>query len=350
MTGMRRLASFAVAALVFGVTPALAEGSAESKRAFEDGRKSAEAHDYPKAIEAFERSVALDPSIGGNFNLAFCYEQVKRPDDALSAYRRAAAIAQKANDARLKDVSGAIKRLLDANEWIALRTPPEVAAAPGLQVELDGKPVPKTELNGEVIRPAAPAGHTVKVTATGRSDAATASVASHATFVVALGPALEAAPPPAPGATAAPAPGGTPPMAGRDAASSGGWGWQKWTGVGLASAGVVSAAVGVVLFVKYRADGDALQREADDRCRDGACRGAGRPTADAFFHRAEDLDADATRNSIITFGLGGALAVGGAILFLTAPSSSAPPPSSAARLQLIPHVGVANGLSAVGSF
>lgn len=232
--------------------------------------------------------------------------------------------SQRTNDARLKDVDAAIKKLLDANEWVTLRTSPDVAAAPGLQVELDGKAVPKTELNAEVIRPSTAGGHTVKVTAIGRGDASTPGVASRASFTVVMGPTIDAAPPP------------------------GRWGWQKWSGVGLVGAGVVAAAVGVVGSVKYRSDVAALQSKADITCKDKACAGpAGEPAADQLRRRAQDLDSDAIRDGLITYGLAGALVVGGAVLFFTAPSSS----SSAARLQVVPRVGAQeSGLSVAGTF
>ena len=73
----------------------------------------------------------------------------------------------------------------------------------------------------------------------------------------------------------------------------------------------------------------------------------GEPTADALRRRAERFDSDALRDGLITYGLAGALVVGGAVLFFTAPSST----SSAARLQVVPRVGEQeNGLSLVGTF
>lgn len=342
------LVTFAAVALVLGLTtPAWAEPSPDSKKAFEEGRKLAEVHDYPRAIDAFERSAALDPSIGANFNLAFCYEQVKRPDDALGAYHRAQSLALKTNDARLKDVNAAIKKLLDTNEWVALKTPPDVAGAPGLQVELDGKLVPRANLDGEVIRGPAPGGHTVKVSANGHADATTPGLANRSSFTIALGPAIDAAAPGPPGpAPLAPLVNLTPPP--RE--PEGGWGWQKWTGVGLVGAGAVSAAIGVVLFVNYRSNGDKLQADATAMCANRACRGANNPRAEALKSQATDLDHAQVRNGIITYGLAGALAVGGAVLFFTAPSSSSTSTSSA-RVQVIPRVGVEeNGLSVVGTF
>ncbi|CAN5922052.1 hypothetical protein BH11MYX4_BH11MYX4_52190 [soil metagenome] len=236
-------------------------------------------------------------------------------------------------------MNDAVKKLLETHDHVVLRTSPEIGATPGLQVEVDSLAVPKTELNGEVFR--AGALHTVKVVASGRAELVT-RVTNRTTFTVVLGPSSSGAG----SEPAGPAPADPAPVT-RD----GGWGWQKWTGVGMAGAGVVSTAMGIVLVVKYRSDGADLQKEADAACADGKCPGASNPTAQRFRDRASELDSDAVRNNLITFGLGGALLVGGAVLFFTAPSTSLTAPSSGARVRVLPHVGSRDtGLAVVGTF
>jgi Tetratricopeptide repeat len=322
--GLALLTLSGVLAMALAGTPAAAQTpSAEGKKAFDEGRKLADEHAYAGAIAAFERSLAIEPSIGASFNLAYCYEQTGRFADALASYRRALTLAQQKKDPRLADVNEAIRKLLEAHDHVVLKTPPDVAAAAGFALEVDGVAVPKADANGEVFRGGAE--HTVRATATGREPSIT-KVPSRALVTVALGPVAVAAPPrPEPPAPAA--------------ASGGGWGAQRWAGVGLASAGLVSAGIGIVLGLKWSSDGEDLQKRLSARCANRQCPGGfDAEPGKTFKAEAEELDRDITRNSIITYGLAAALVAGGAVVFFTAPSA-APSSSTSARVRLVPQLG-----------
>jgi len=334
MIGMRAgLTLLTLGALLAIAAPAWAD-STDAVKAFEEGRKLRDERLFDSAAKAFERSLAAEESIGVHFNLGYCYDQLSRPYDALAAYRRAATLARERSDPRLGDANSAIQKLLESHDHVVLATPADVKRARGLEVEVDRHAVPEGRLNGEVFSPGSV--HTVTVSAEGHQRVR-ATLKNGERFTVVLG---------------APSPSGAEPSAASP------WGWQKWTGLGLVGAGVVTAGVGLVVALGYYSDQDQLKRELAAFCQTQQCltpKPDERPTpeAQAFFTRAEDLDSAAVTRNAIVFGAAGALVVGGAILFLTAPSSSESetPPTRMARVRVLPHVGPRDsGLSVVGTF
>ena len=311
-------------ALLAVAAPARADTS-EAVKAFDEGRKLRDERLFDLAAKAFERSLALEKSIGAHFNLGFCYDQLSRPYDALAAYRSAANLARERNDPRLGDANSAIQKLLESHDHVVLVTPAEVMKVPGLHVEVDKHPVPEDRLNGELF--SAGTLHTVTVDAAGHARARSSpNLKNGERFTVVLGPTRVE-----PGAP---------------------WGWQKWTGVGLVGAGVVTASVGLFLALDYYSEQKQLQSDLTAFCNaqpNGKC-GPGSAGVATYFKRAEDLDSTSVTRNVIVFGAAGALVVGGAVLFFTAPSP-AKEKAPAATVRVLPHVGERDtGLSLIGTF
>jgi hypothetical protein len=341
---MRRcLAVLLLGASLASAAPARADNP-EAVKAFEEGRKLRDQKDYEKAAAAFERSLAAEASIGANYNVAFSYEQLGRIRDALDAYRRAARMAKDKGDPREKEATEALTKLLETHSYITLIVPDDVDKAAGVRIVVDGEPVPQKQVKGEVFR-AGPQ-HEVVVSAPGRKDRRS-SVANKQAVTIALGDLHDA---PSSGAPPAPAP---------SEPTSGGWGWQKWTGAGMVAGGVVSLAVTGVLFFPYLAERLSLDSEIGDKCPSGTCpSGTEKASSQDLARRnnANIQDADDKRPAMIITGvLGGLLVGGGVYLLATAPTSGTteqgPPPPSALRVRVVPRIGTRdNGLSVVGTF
>src|SRR5258706_1429797 len=67
---------------------------------FKQGKKLMAEKKYADACQAFEDSFKLDPGIGGELNVAKCYEEWGKLGRAFKAYSQAAKMAKDANDPR----------------------------------------------------------------------------------------------------------------------------------------------------------------------------------------------------------------------------------------------------------
>jgi hypothetical protein len=135
---------------------------------------------------------------------------------------------------------------------------------------------------------------------------------------------------PAPQAPAESAPPSTPPAGGE--VSAHGMGTQKILGLVAGGAGVAGLAVGSIFGVMTLSE--ASQQGTDCASATSCAR---------YSQAASDHSTGVTDRTISTVGFvaGGALLVGGAVLFFTAPHASEP--SAAARMLLVPGVGPGGG-------
>jgi hypothetical protein len=228
----------------------------------------------------------------------------------------------------------------------------EVKSAPGLAIIVDDVPVPDTQLNGEVFRPTAT--HEIVVRATGRKDVRLIAVPNRQAVVTTLGMVVADATPPPP-----------PPLE----TSSGGWGWQKWTGVGMMAVGAGGIAYSVISFLGYKSDESSLSDTRRTNAKD--CTGtplhvdscmndlAGtrvRAANDAIAaYDAKERSATSAEPIWIIAGSAGVVLIGaGVVLFATAPSRTnelPPPAAGATHWQVVPRVGLHDsGLGVVGTF
>lgn len=337
---MRRvLVLLALATALSSATTAHAQ-SPEAAKAFEEGRRLRDQKDYPKAIAAFERSVAASPSIGAYYNLGVCHEAVGDLREAFDAYKTARDLARGKPDERdrEKDIGESIAKLLDSHNHLVLVVGEELRRTEGFRVAVDGAEVPPRQYGGPVFR--APLLHDVVVTARGRRELRQ-KVRNKDTFTASLGEPEATGLPPSP-----PFP---LPDTGGAGDGGGGWGWQHWTGLGLAAAGVGSAVVGVVFTAGYYSEQDRLVTEAEQTC---VVRGEKRTCGEGYQRKIDDNTSSFAVKQGVAYGLGAVLIGAGIVLFVTAPSaSSSKEQPAAARVRLAPRLGPsATGLDLVGSF
>jgi serine/threonine-protein kinase len=325
--------SAGLVALCVSLSVAAAEHSASDKAAaevlFEEGRKLVLAGDYKKAAEKFEASQRLDAGVGTLLYLADAYEKAGRPASAWTTFREAAATARARGQNEREAMARGRAAALEPKLPHLTLSVADGANVPGLRV-LRNKDEVKPEALGIPV-PTDPGTYRIVVSAPGKKPwraevtLSTASGTEELTI-----PELEDAPSGAnegdghPGSGAAGAP-----YAGKT---------QRILGLTTACLGVVGLGVGGVFLAQ------ALTKDAsaDEHCDGGLCRDT----------VGVDLSKDAKRAADIAgvaFAAGGALALGGVVIFLLAPSDSASPAESAVRVTPILAPGAA-GVTVGGRF
>jgi tetratricopeptide (TPR) repeat protein len=167
------------------VTAYAQSAPSEADRLFEDGRKLMAAKQPAAACTKFEASIKLDPSAAGTMlNLGLCYEQTNRPHSALVWFRRAQARASETNlpsqEQAAKDHTRALATIVPV-VTLTFTVPPPT----GVQVTLDGVPVPATDWAHVEVDPGS---HAIEVTAPGHQPLdQTVEVAAHGTQPVTIG-------------------------------------------------------------------------------------------------------------------------------------------------------------------
>ncbi|MBX3185587.1 MAG: tetratricopeptide repeat protein [Labilithrix sp.] len=353
----RRLLRVAFAAALVTLAPAVhatPESEARATKLFDEAKKERDAGHYERALTLFKQSADADPSFGAYFNQGICHEQLGKEQparlyDAVDAYKKAHDFAAAKGDARVSDARDAIAKLHDTHDYVILQVTPEVESAAGLRVDVDGDFVPARRYNGEVWLKSA-ADHEIVIAAKGRRDRRL-TAKNRTTVAVVLGePALEpspASPPPSPPET-----------------SGGGWGWQKWTGLGVGTTGLVVFGVGVVNALWYLGYGS--DKEDLDQKRQGCVVRSGRvdcsrapdPVAARAAAAAYDENEQKAKDRAVptvVLGAVGAVMIGfGAYLFFSAPSNEEKTTTAKAdglKVRLVPQLSPReNGLSVVGTF
>ncbi len=303
-------------ALLSAGAPARAETSAEqAERLFREATALIAAKRYDAACEKLAESGKLDPAVGTFYNLGSCLEHEKRFASAKQAYDRAAQLAREQNNAqgaaRAVDKSARVAaRVAKLTLVVARDVASPSASIDGAAVALSDSPF---ELD--------PGPHRVKVTASGRGafektvDLGEAdAVTVEATFGPAKAPGKDPVTPPPPPAKA-----------------SGSWSTLRIVGLGVAGAGALGLGAGGFFGLRASSELD------NSGCRDGRfC-----PNQESATKLS---DAKTSANlSTIFFVAGGALLVGGVVLFVLAPDEKGSAASATAR-----RVGVAPSLGAGG--
>lgn len=305
---------------------------------FEQARTLMEAKRYDEACTKFEQSQRIDPAIGTLLYLADCYERSGRLASAWATFREGASVARAAGQAE-RAAAGEKRADLLAARLSKLVI--EVAASnrdiPGFVVTRRGAPVDPGVFGVEV--PVDSGAHEILARAPGYQDfTATVKVGESAARERLSIPPLErseqvAAPPPPPvPAPPVVAPPVVPPPPADSGASDGSG--QRTAGLVIGGLGVVGVGVGA--FFGLRAIGK--NDDAKALCpRGNVCDDP----------RGVDLTDDAKGAALVSniaFGVGAAAVIGGAVLYLTAPSSPA-------AVRLYPAVSTrAGGLSLGGRF
>jgi serine/threonine-protein kinase len=264
---------------------------------------------YAEACPKFVESQRLDPTAGTLLNIGKCYERIGKTASSWGAYKEAQMVAHGAGDTAREAGAARLAAALEPQlARLVIVVPPE-ARAPGVEVKRDGALVGEGQWGSPL--PVDPGEHVVEVTAPGKQPwRATPRVgAGPGTTTVAI-PALAAS---APGpVAAAPAPY---------------WNGQRVAGVAVGSAGVagliVGAALGAVALSDDRSSKLSCSPSNPDLC-----------TTAGASQRSQAIGLG--NGSTAAFAAGGALLVGGIVVFATAHTAKGP---QAAVIELVPGVG-----------
>lgn len=320
--------SVAVLGMATAVTPARAQDAqtqATGRALFNEGVALFNKGDFEAACPKLEASLKQYAGLGTRGKLAECYEKQGRLASAWQAYRDVAQLAARSGDPTREQVAAERAKSLEPKiSYVTLVLPPSHEVS-GLVVKRGGREIERAKLGS--AEPVDSGNITVEASAPGRKPfkgQVTAMqgqavrfeiplLALEATAAAALalssGPTAKeskatATPPSplAPPSDYAPSLRGDPPS------------WQRPVGVVLIVAGIAGVGVGGAFGLSARSKYDD-SFEAGGGCDRAtlACNASGQRNVD-------DARSQALLSTIL-FGAGGALAVTGIIVYLTAPSA-----------------------------
>jgi hypothetical protein len=128
---------------------------------FKQGKKLMADKRYSEACQAFEESFKLDPGIGGELNVARCYEEWGKLKRAYRAYQQADQMAKDANDARESKIAELIVKIEPQVPRLTIKLPAGATPAK-LTVQVDGEDLEATALGK--ARRVDPGPHTIEWT------------------------------------------------------------------------------------------------------------------------------------------------------------------------------------------
>lgn len=297
-------------------------GAAAAESLFQEGRKLAESKRYGDACPKFAASYKIAPAIGTLLNLADCYEKNGQLASAWARFHEAIAFAQRLGRAdreqTARDRADKLERRL-----IKLSI---VSASNAIDVKLDGNPIDPAVLGTPI--PVDPGKHTIEASAKGKKPfSATIEVSDKSRSPSIEIPALEDEPKDSKAPKESKDPGVIEPPS----EPTSGWSTQKTLGLITAGAGVLGLGVGGYFGLKTQ----STWKEAQTYCDGLTCDQEGVDLAS---------QAKSTGNlSTIGFVAGGALLLGGAVLFFTAPSGK-----STGRAPRPVRIGIGPGSVVVG--
>jgi len=256
---------------------------------FREGRRLFDAGDYAAACPKLAESQRLDPGGGTLLNLARCHEAEGKLATAWAEYQEARAWARReGRDDRLQIAEQSLASLEPRLPWLVVTVPP-ASDVEGLEVELDGRTLPRSAFG--VPAPVDPGPHRVVVRAPGKEphelEVRVERESERRTITVE--PLADAAPPPpaarsaataggsaAPspaGAEAAPRePAGTPtPAAVTATATAAAPGRRRTAAYAMGAGGLIALGIGSGAGLRAI----HLMSESDERCPDGACTARG---------------------------------------------------------------------------
>ena len=291
---------------------------AMAEQLFEAGRTLTKRGKHAEACPKFEASFALEPALGTQLNLARCYERLGKLASAWGHYREAAGRAKQAGQSQRERAARSFAAALEPRLPRLVIRVPEGSVVAGLEVSRDGTAVSRALFDNEIY--VDPGEHQVSAVAPGRERftvKVTARVGKQAVVEIPVlapdadgtGDAPDAgdAGDAGEGSPFARAPGGV--SAGEPRTADGRR--RRTLGLGLGGGGIAFVAGGVGFALAARSAWDDAFDSGECVREMLVCTPAGQERADAARTRA--LLAD------ILVGTGVALAVTGAVLYLTAP-------------------------------
>jgi hypothetical protein len=312
------VAACAATSLLFA-SPMMARGEDDKSVAlalFEQGRSLIASGEYEKAAVKFEGAAKILHTFGILFNLASCYEKLGRTASAWSTWREAGSVARAArkgdDEARAAEHERALAPTLSQLTVVV----PAAAQLPDLEVARNGAPVPRAAWDTPL--PVDPGEQTVEVRASGHRVRHLAIVVQpngdkKTLTLEPLEPDPSAAPitpaPQGPDTVAAPA--AAPP----DAPKSSSRPVVGWVTAGV-GAGVAIAGVVVWRLGQGKMDDAVSQANGAIASNDRA----------AYQAASDDHSSGEARRTVgfVLLGVGGAAAITGAALALTAPKVREP--------------------------
>ncbi len=332
-----RSAAVALVAFVVGLSAsrtARAGNEAAAEALFAEAKKLVAQKRYAEACPKFAESNRLDRGAGTLIHLADCYEKNKQTASAWATYKEAASAAQALSRKDWETLAN--KRATALEPKLARITVKVPDPVPKIEVSRDGEKL--TQASWGVALPVDTGSHAFEAAAPGyKSFTSSVVIGKDGETKELVVPKLEALPAPPPEPTAStPTPSATPRPTTVDHETGSG---QRTVGLvvaGVGVAGLVAGGITGLMAMGKNNDGKAVCPEA------GAC---------ASQQAVDDIASAKSFGTIstIAFGAGGALVIGGAVLYLTAPSG--PPDSRAKALRVVPNVGTQTaGLSLGGTF
>lgn len=311
---MRLLAAFAIVLCVGGVAIADKESKARADKLFEDGRKYLAAKEYALACTAFEQSHAADPAIGTQLNIALCYEDWGKVASAYRAYVEAERLAREKKDKRAAGARKKVDELAEKSPKLVFDLPAN--ADPSTVLLFDDKQLDLAKLADDLL--VDPGTHTLEIRVPDRpvkKQEIEATVGERKRVPIELPVAEKPKVELPPNVVIT-----TPRKKGR-----------MYGGIALTAGGAI--AIGIASFVALAARQDYADAVVD--CPGGACT-----TREAY-----DATQDArTRANVMTFVMGGGVALVGVGVYLIATSAGKKIEQAPVSLTVAPgSVGIAIG-------
>jgi hypothetical protein len=275
------------------------DDEATSRALFNEGRKLAEAGQYPAACPKFEAARRAHASTGVLMNLADCYEKTGRTASAWTTFGEAASVATRAG--RQGDEIEATRRQTALEPRINHLTIHVIHEIPGLTLKSDGVEIPRG--GWDVPTPVDPGAHEIAATAPDRQPwTKSFEVSGEAQTTTVEVPELRASAP-APVAQVSTAP---QPVAAEAGPQSTPGNVQRWAGVAVGGAGIVALGTSVVIGLVAKTQYNAAAAEG------GTAR-----------HTDSVSAANLGNVGTAVFVVGALATAAGVVIWLTAPSAPA---------------------------
>jgi tetratricopeptide (TPR) repeat protein len=140
---MKRILVLALVIALGGV--AVADNKEKADVLFKQGKKLMGEKRYADACQAFEESFKLDPGIGGELNIARCYEEWGKLARAYRSYSKAEDMARDAKDPREAKIHELVATIDKQVPRLTIKLPAGLAPE-SVQVTIDGAPVDAKDL------------------------------------------------------------------------------------------------------------------------------------------------------------------------------------------------------------
>ena len=302
---LRRLVSASILVGVVGCPiVAFAQNATIAESLFQEGKKLMEAGKYAEACPKLAESNRLDPGAGALTALALCHKAEGKTASAWSEFKEVVSLARRDNRKDREQVAqDNINELEPKLSRLRVDVSP-MAVSQNVEVRIDSSVITRAAFGVSV--PVDPGPHRIVATAPGKKPWETSvTIDAERDDKKIEVPALEDAPVAPP-----------PPVMSGDAGSTqpeNRGSTQKTIGYALGGVGIIGIGGGAVFGVQAI----SKSNESDDLC--------GNPCSNAEGLKAnEDARSLATVSNIV-IGVGAAALIGGAVLILTAPSSSSSP-------------------------